>query len=98
MFESLDEIRARKTMEEYRKNGVTIQLMGNKKIYPQGPIWLPTNQDYLSLFNDYLNSETNLQPNSILELGCGSGVLSFLLSRRFKASNIWAIDSNPKAV
>ena len=56
VFQSLDEIRAEKTVEEYKKNGIKIDLLNGKKIYPHGPTWMPTNQDYLKLFSDYLYS------------------------------------------
>lgn len=36
-------------MEQYKKNGVQVSMMGKNKIYPQGPIWLPTTDTYLKL-------------------------------------------------
>lgn len=35
---------------------------------------------------------------NFLDLGCGSGVLSFLFSKLFKKSRVCAIDNNPDAV
>ena len=98
LFQSLDQIRAAKTMEEYKKNGVQIGLLNNKKIYPQGPTWMPTNQDYLKLFHDFISTRFDAKPQSILDLGCGSGILSFLCAKAFKSAQIWAIDNNPQAI
>ena len=98
VFQSLDEIRAEKTAEEYKKNGVKIDLLNGKKIFPQGPTWMPTNQDYLKLFSDYLYSHPETKPNAILDLGCGSGILSFICAKVFKNARITAVDKNEHAV
>lgn len=72
-------------------------LLGKNKIYPQGPVWLPTNDTYLKLLEKYLAENTSPRSN-ILDLGCGSGVLSFILGKQYKSAKIWAVDSNNHAV
>jgi len=34
----------------------------------------------------------------ILDIGCGSGILSFLFAKQHKRSKVYAIDVNPAAV
>lgn len=43
-------------MEEYKKNGVSVAILGKNKIYPTGPVWLPTSQAYLKIFEQYLKN------------------------------------------
>jgi methylase of polypeptide subunit release factors len=45
-----------------------------------------------------LGSLTNQQSSSLLDLGCGSGILSFLFAKQFKKAKIYAIDKNKDAV
>jgi methylase of polypeptide subunit release factors len=51
----------------------------------------------LKLFDQYLTQNNN-NPNTVLDLGCGSGVLSFILAKHYKSAKIFATDSNKYAV
>jgi methylase of polypeptide subunit release factors len=35
---------------------------------------------------------------TVLDVGCGSGVLSYLFAKQFKKSKIFGLDNNPDAV
>ena len=61
-------------------------------------MWLPTSEKYLHHFQFIINSINGGRDMSFLDLGCGSGVLSFLLSKHFKKSRVCAVDNNPDAV
>jgi hypothetical protein len=50
MFKSVDQMREEKTLEEYKKKGVTIKALNNQTIYPTGMVWMPTNEQYLEHF------------------------------------------------
>ena len=90
------------------KKGIKVGLLpfaneDKKIIYPKGQIWLPTNQDYLAMFIEYIHKSsiiTNLTKGNILDIGTGSGVLSYILGHKVKSKDvkIYAFDKNPKAV
>ena len=40
----------------------------------------------------------NTNPQSVLDLGCGSGILSFILAKSYKNAKIYAVDANKYAV
>ena len=58
---------------------------------------MPTSSRYL---NSYFNIVKSLEHKSynVLDLGCGSGILSFLFAKNHKKSKIVAIDKNLNAV
>ena len=60
---------------------------------------MPTNEKYLVDFCDTLKRmEGDQNIKTILDLGCGSGVLSFLCKKAFKKAKIIAFDHNKAAV
>ena len=68
-------------------------------IYPQGEVWMPTNEKYLVDFCEALKRmEGSKNVKNILDLGCGSGVLSFLCKKSFKKAKVVGFDSNKAAV
>lgn len=70
----------------------------NATIYPTGKVWMPTSQKYLEDYVKIINSISGKDVYHFLDLGCGSGILSFLFAKRHKKSKITAIDKNPDAV
>lgn len=61
---------------------------------------MPTRQNYLELLGKYLsNKRISANEDTILDVGCGSGVLSFVLAKQAsKNSKIIGLDINPQAV
>jgi methylase of polypeptide subunit release factors len=59
---------------------------------------MPTNEKYLLDYAKLLGGLGGKGEVSMLDIGCGSGVLSFLFAKQFKKGRICAIDSNPDAV
>jgi methylase of polypeptide subunit release factors len=96
-FKPFIEIAAETTLKEYEKNGVKVEKLG-EHIYPSGKVWLPTSEKYLVDYCNILNSITGKQNYNVLDIGCGSGILSFLFAKSQKKSQIYAIDKNPDAV
>jgi len=86
--------------DQWEKAGIPVEFLGGKKIYPLYSVWPPTNQHYLTLLNDYLEENKDIikAKKPILEIGSGTGVLSFMLVHKCGCKDIYAIDSNIKAV
>lgn len=59
---------------------------------------MPTSEKYLYHYQYIINSINGSKDMNFLDLGCGSGVLSFLFSKQFKKGRVCAIDNNPDAV
>lgn len=60
---------------------------------------MPTNEKYLIDFCEAIKRmECDKSIQTILDLGCGSGVLSFLCKKSFKKAKIVGFDSNKFAV
>ena len=78
---------------EWYDQGLMVESLG-EKIYPLYGVWLPTTHDYIKLVSDYL--DTDLPRGPALDIGCGSGVLSFLLAKR--GIEVLAVDKNYWAV
>jgi len=72
--------------------------LGGERIFPSGKVWMPTNEKYLLDYAKMVGGMTVKGEGSMLDIGCGSGVLSFLFAKQFKKSKVTAIDSNPDAV
>jgi methylase of polypeptide subunit release factors len=86
--------------EEYEKKGITISYLNDKKIYPKFSVWSPTSQHYLRLLDNYIDEKRAAIKNkrNILDIGCGTGVLSFMLASNGQAKHVFALDKNPAAV
>lgn len=94
MYQPYSEILKNKTKEEYMKKGVKVNCLGIV-IYPKGDVWMPTNQKYLNDFVEKLKRlEGDKNVQNVLDIGCGSGVLSFLMKKTFKKAKIIAFDIN----
>jgi ribosomal protein L11 methylase PrmA len=93
------ELRGIKTLKNYESKGVEIKVL-KQSIFPTGKIWLPTRQNYLELFDKYLTTTgITSQADTAIDVGCGSGVLSFILAKKMKkSSKIVGIDINENAV
>lgn len=60
---------------------------------------MPTNEKYLTDFCESLKRmEGDKNVKNILDLGCGSGVLSFLCKKSFKKAKVVGFDCNKAAV
>ena len=60
---------------------------------------MPTNEKYLVDFCESLKKlEGDKSVKNILDLGCGSGVLSFLCKKSFKKAKVVGFDCNKAAV
>ena len=86
--------------DEYEKEGISIKSLDSKKIYPHHGVWSPTSQHYLSVLEKYIEENRNSlkHKKNILDVGCGTGILSFLLSVKCELKSIYGIDLNPKAI
>lgn len=96
-FKSLLEISAETTQKEYEKKGVQVEQL-NAAIFPLGKVWLPTSKRYLLNFMKIISGIPGSQAHNVLDLGCGSGILSFLFAKTHKKSRVIAVDKNPDAV
>jgi SAM-dependent methyltransferase len=91
-----------RSADQWRKQGVFVKALG-EKIYPFWSVFVPTRQDYIDLFAEVIKS-TNLLKDlttPILEIGCGTGVLSILMAKNLLGKNnqkIIATDVSPFAV
>ena len=88
------------TSDEWEKSGITIQALSGKKVYPLYSVWSPTSQTYLTLLENYLEEKRNMirSRKNVLEIGCGTGVLSFMTVQKTGLKDIYAVDVNKKAV
>lgn len=86
--------------ESFEKSGIPIKSLSDKKIYPLYGVWTPTKQGFLDLLADYIdkNLKKFQQMKNVIDLGCGTGILSFILLLRGGVSKTYAIDRNPIAV
>jgi 2-polyprenyl-3-methyl-5-hydroxy-6-metoxy-1,4-benzoquinol methylase len=97
-FTPYAELLAENTQKEYEKKGVAVDALGGERIFPSGKVWLPTSEKYLQDYVKILAGVTGKGEMSMLDIGCGSGILSFLFARQFRKSRVCAIDKNPDAV
>lgn len=61
-------------------------MLDNKKIFPLYSTWPPTQKGYYNLFKDFEKNARNVfaTPRSVMDLGCGTGVLGFILNNMSK--------------
>lgn len=84
----------------YIQKGISIPLLGDRKVYTSYGVFNPTRQDYLQLFDTYLREnirDLKLKTNRCVDLGCGTGILSLLMSQ-FELPRIFALDMSESAV
>jgi ribosomal protein L11 methylase PrmA len=79
-----------------QKKGIQIHCLDSRLIYPLYGVWTPTTQEYLSLISNYVQQSKNKykRMNSLVDLGCGTGVLPIVLSENGGyEGKIYSIDS-----
>jgi 16S rRNA G966 N2-methylase RsmD len=83
----------------YSQKGIIIKALQNKRIFPLFGVFSPTRDDYIELFNSYLNENYKdvKHLNKALDIGCGSGVLSFIMAQ-FGINKVIALDKDKNAV
>ena len=86
--------------ESLEKKGIPIKVLNEKKIYPLYGVWSPTKQGYLDLLNEYIdkNIKKFQQMKTVIDLGCGTGILSFILLLRGEVKKVYGIDKSLTAV
>jgi methylase of polypeptide subunit release factors len=84
----------------YIQKGITVTALGDKKVYSNYGVFNPTRQDYLNLFDLYIKEnirDLKLNTKNICELGCGTGVLSLIMSQ-YGLPRIFAIDNSDNSI
>jgi len=84
----------------YIQKGITVAALNNRKVYTNFGVFNPTRQDYINLFDSYLREnikDLRTQTKNCVDLGCGTGVLSLLLSQ-YSLPRIFALDNNENAI
>jgi Methyltransferase domain len=91
--------------EAMEKTGIQIHCLDSKVIYPLYGVWAPTTQEYLSLLANYVSQKKSHYSrfNTIVDLGCGTGVLPLVLAEKggfgsLRHGKIISIDSYPRAI
>jgi len=88
------------TSDEWEKSGIIVEALLGKKVYPLYSVWSPTSQTYLSLLENYLEEKRNMVKSrkNVLDLGCGTGVLSYMFVQKTGLKDVYAVDKNKRAV
>jgi hypothetical protein len=84
----------------YIQKGIIIAALANRKVYSNYGVFNPTRQDYINIFDSYLKENINeikKTTKNCIDLGCGTGILSFLLCN-YGLNRVFAVDNNPKAI
>ena len=63
---------------EFAKKGMPVACLANKRIYPEYGVYMPTHQEYLNLLQNYLQQQKISDSSHLVDLGCGSGILSII--------------------
>lgn len=94
-YVSFPEVQGMNSAWQWYKKGLEIKTL-NLTLHPFYGTYFPTRFDHLKLFDKYLKKYEGAKNNAI-EIGVGSGVLSFqLIQNGFK--NIFATDTNKNAI
>jgi methylase of polypeptide subunit release factors len=94
-YVSFSDVQAMNSSWQWYTNGVEVQTL-NLSIHPYHGTYFPTKFDHLKLFDKWLKQYEGSK-ESVINMGVGSGVLSFqLIQNGFE--NITAIDSNKNAI
>ncbi len=58
-----------------------IDCLNNRLIYPLYGVYMPTQQEYLNIFSNYVSQMKSVysKKKCIVDLGCGSGILPIIL-------------------
>lgn len=100
-FISFEKLEGALTYLRYTQKGFTVKVLNNKKIFPLHGVFNPSREDYLDLFNNYLQDNLKEIRSGNIEkacdLGCGSGVLSYIMAAN-GIKKVLALDKDPNAV
>lgn len=80
---------------QWFKNGITIPVLRNK-VHPYYGTYFPTRFDHLILLDNWLKRYEGTKKSAI-DVGVGSGVLSFLMIKH-GFQKVFATDTNPNAI
>lgn len=89
------------SLQNLQFEGIKLDSMGGLKLYCRKGVWPPTFDRIYSLYKSYLEERSHFlkEVNGILEVGTGSGVLSYILSKYVdKEQKIHALDINSDAM
>lgn len=98
------EISSRIGADQWYEKGVSIHLLdgcGDGKIRPHYNVYPPTRQEYLNLLCVPDDTNPLVQNNNstiVMDVGCGTGILSAILLHRYKNSTAILTDISPLAV
>jgi tRNA/tmRNA/rRNA uracil-C5-methylase (TrmA/RlmC/RlmD family) len=88
------------SVNNYMQKGISINVLGNKKVYTNFGVFNPTRMDYLELFDSYIRDNLRSLKEKVyncIDLGCGTGVLSLIMSQ-YGLPRIFAVDNNENAI
>lgn len=73
---------------EFAQKGMQVHCLKSRNIYPLYGVYMPTSQEYLNLFSNYVTQNNLASKQHLVELGCGSGILSIIAKENagFKGS------------
>ena len=78
-----------------------IHCLNSRLIYPLHGVYMPTQQEYINLFSNYVSlmKEQYEQKKHMADLGCGSGILPIVMKENagFKGT-ITCLDSSENAL
>lgn len=80
--------------DNYEKVGYRVKALDDLKIFPLYGVWIPTHKRLYKLLLDYIKQTPNILVGNknIIDLGTGTGILSFILAKRGKECKIYGID------
>ena len=94
-FISFPQVQGMNSSWQWYKKGIEIKTL-NLTLHPYYGTYFPTRFDHLKLFDRYLKKYEGSK-NKVIEIGVGSGILSFqLIQNGFE--NIFATDTNKNAI
>ena len=68
-------------------------------IYPMYGVYMPTSQEYLNLFSNYLSQNDMSEAKHLVDLGCGSGILGIIAKENANFAGRYTLsDQNENAL
>jgi len=87
--------------ENMKTQGIRINCLEDKLIYPMYGVWSPTSQDYLDLFSNYVAQvQGNLRSyETMADLGSGTGIIPIVtaMNGSFKG-RVYSFDKEPNCI
>lgn len=71
---------ANKAKEEYFSKGIKVKHIP-RAIIPHGNVWIPPAFTYLNHYINIVKKIKKGEKYNVLDMGCGSGILSFLFAK-----------------